>query len=124
MTCRMAIRGRYGIATTTAPWPESTGVIHHVRPTELHDVAPARGPDIPRSPTPRRIGRRLRGGIFGLLSGLLIGGILAGAAAAAEHRDGVHRLVATGLEDTRQRLAETPLSRAERALQQPAKTTT
>ena len=101
MTCRMAIRGRYEIATTTAPWPESTGAIHYLRPTQPHDAPPARRPDIARAPTPRRIGRRPRSGIFGLLGGLLIGGILAGAAAAAEHRDGVHRLVATALEDTR-----------------------
>jgi hypothetical protein len=122
MTCRMAIRGRYEIATTTAPWPQSTGALHHARPTEPHDVPSARRPDT--APTPRRIDRRPRSGIFGLLAGLLIGGMLAGAAAAAEHRDCVRRLVATVLEDTRQGLADALLSRAEIARQLPDKTAT
>jgi len=120
MTCRMAIRGRYEIATTPAPWPEATGATHYARPAEPHDVPRARQPDAARAPTPRRFGRRRLGGIVGLLAGLLIGGIVAGAAAASENRDCVRRLVATVIEDTRQVLAEAPLSRVEVAQLLPA----
>jgi len=90
MTCRMAVRGR-GTPRGATPLPYTID-----RPT-------------------RRLGRRARYGIVGLLVGLLIGGVGSGRAAPAEGTEAAQRLVDAAIQDTTRLLGEPQLTQAETA---------